>query len=555
MMKKNVFEFIKEFCIKKSYIREYIFISIFIMMNLTFSLIGPKYQAKLINILSETGRKVHVDVFINFLIIYIVIYALTYIMEYLKRIKIIKVAENISVDLRYKINEKLDRITTQYFEKNNSAQLMTIYNREIHIIKKSGIIMIINLLDNIIIIFFVIPVMFKVDGVITIIVSFLLGVYCIGNKLISKVLENINNNFFSANEDLNTNIEDNFNNWILSRFFNTEYFTRKVFNKKNEKYKCQSIRQEKYYLLNSYYAIAILLICILFTWLLGGYKVITRYMSVGNVILLINYLNLIFRPVNYISNFTGEYNMAKIAIGRIYDFLEYEEEIDEGVIDVDVIRSIKLNNIVFGYDHKKIFQDVFLNFEKGKIYVINGKNGSGKSTLIKIILGINHISSGEVLINDISIKNFSLKSYRSKISYISSNSQFFCGSILDNIKISNINDVDEIVEMCKKIDIHSDIMSMKNEYETEINKAHSNLSDGQAKRIELVRNLLGDPDVIIIDEGVYVLDKKRRGIIYQYLFEHKGDKIVIIITHNDYEIENIDVEYILQEGKVIRREL
>lgn len=554
-MKNNVFKFIKEFCIKKPYITEYILISILIMMNLAFSLIAPKYQAEIINILSEMGTEAQKDKFINLLIIYIFIYALTYVMEYLKKMKIINVAENISLDMRCKINDKLKRITTQYFEKYNSAQLISIYNREIQIIKKSGIIMIINLLNNIIIIFFAIPVMFKVDGLITTIILILLCLYCIGNKYISKVLKNVNSEFFSANEELNSNIDDNFNNWMLSRFFNTDYFTIRVFNKKNKKYKYQSIRQEKYYLLNSYFSIFILLICILFTWLLGGYKVITRYMPVGNVVLLINYLNLILGPVNYISNFTGEYNMATIAIRRVYDFLEYEEEIDEGELNVNVIQSIKLENIYFGYEKKEIFHGDFLSFEKGKIYAIKGKNGSGKSTLIKILLGIKQVSSGKVLINDIDMRKYRLKSYRSKVSYISSISQFFCGSILDNIRISNIKDVSvgEIVEMCKKMDIHSDIMSMQNEYDTEIDKAHSNLSDGQAKRIELVRNLLSNPDVIIIDEGIYVLDKKRRDIIYHYLIEHKSDKIVIIITHNDYEIEEIDVEYILQEGKVIRR--
>ena len=137
MMKNNVFKFIKEFCIKKRFIIEYILVSILIVINLLLSLLAPKYQAEIINVLSDTKNNIHKSSFVKLLLVYISLYGLTYVFEYLKKIKIAKVAETVSVDIRCKINEKLEKIAIEYFEKFNSAQILSIFNREIQIIKKS----------------------------------------------------------------------------------------------------------------------------------------------------------------------------------------------------------------------------------------------------------------------------------------------------------------------------------------------------------------------------------------------------------------------------------
>lgn len=281
-------------------------------------------------------------------------------------------------------------------------------------------------------------------------------------------------------------------------------------------------------------------------WGIGVNDIMNGVLTIGGLIAIIDYLNMLMSPMNFIPQFIGSYKESLVAIERINSFLNQDDEkneLEERVYSKGNVSKVTVNNVSFGYSNdRNVISNLNLEFNKGNIYGLVGKSGCGKSTLIKLLMGLYEPNSGKIIIK----KNGEMLSpihAREDFGYLPQESSFFEDTIYNNLCFDSVIDKDLIIKESKKIDIFQELNDMDEKLETKINYENTNLSGGQKKRLDLLRILIRDKDIIVCDEATSFLDNKRKGYFYKTLNEIKKEKIIIVITHNNDESKYFDKIY------------
>ena len=267
----------------------------------------------------------------------------------------------------------------------------------------------------------------------------------------------------------------------------------------------------------------------------------------GTVICTIGLLGS-FGPVTALSNLANNLLHTFASGDRILNILEETPLIEEvegnesmsiaGKLyesDENNSKLIECKNVNFAYNtnpDEVILDDVSMNIAKGEIVGISGKSGSGKSTLLKLMMRFFDTSSGEINISGINIKDWNTSDLRNSESYVIQDTYLFVDSIKNNVKLANLNASDEdVIEACKKANIHEFIENLPNGYDTIIGEGHHQLSGGERQRIGIARAFLHDSDIILLDEPTSNLDSLNEGAILKVLNEERDKKTIVIVSH------------------------
>lgn len=253
--------------------------------------------------------------------------------------------------------------------------------------------------------------------------------------------------------------------------------------------------------------------------------------------LLIAFVSMIssFGPVTALANLSNNLIQTFAAADRVLDILD-EEPITKEVFNKEKssFGEIEVYNVVFAYDEELILDYLCLNIEGNKITGIMGKSGSGKSTLLRLLMRFWDIDGGSIKINKKDLKNINTSDLRAMESFVTQDTVLFNKSILDNIKIANMNaSLNDVMLAAKKASIHEFIMSLPNSYETIIGEMESTLSGGERQRIGLARAFLHEAPLLLLDEPTSNLDSLNEGIILKSIDDEKANKTIILVSHRE----------------------
>lgn len=208
---------------------------------------------------------------------------------------------------------------------------------------------------------------------------------------------------------------------------------------------------------------------------------------------------------------------------------------------------LKLNNLHYEVENKKIIEDINLTVDKGEIVTIIGPSGSGKSTLLKLIGSLIQPTKGEVLYGDKNIYDIKMTEYRKEVSYFFQNALLFGETVEDNLRYpyeirSETFNQTKAEEMLENLQLDKSILK----------KSINSISGGEKQRVALVRNLLYQPKVLLLDEITSSLDAQNRAIVKDHLkrLQSQDDITVLMVTHNEKEIENADRTIEIINGRI-----
>ncbi len=230
--------------------------------------------------------------------------------------------------------------------------------------------------------------------------------------------------------------------------------------------------------------------------------------------------------------------------------------VKNGSKNLGIFKSkIEFKDVDYSYDNKNIvLKKCKLNFVKGKIIGITGESGSGKSTIVDLIMGFDFPNKGKIKIDNVNIENLDLNDYRKKIGYISQDTVLFNTTVLKNILWTNSDakkyDVEKLISKSKAFNF---IKKLPNGLNTLVGDRGVSLSGGQIQRIALLRALIKNPQILILDEGTSALDEKNEKHIMDFLFKLKKIKTIIIVAHRLFTLKKVDMLYILKDGKIIEK--
>jgi ABC-type multidrug transport system fused ATPase/permease subunit len=213
--------------------------------------------------------------------------------------------------------------------------------------------------------------------------------------------------------------------------------------------------------------------------------------------------------------------------------------------------KIEFKNVSFKYNKKWILQDLSFIVKKGETVALVGPTGAGKSTIVQLIPRLFDVQKGDILIDGISIKNYTQKSIRENIAFVPQKPFLFYDSVFENISFGKNFSKKEIILASKKA--HSDefIENLPLKYDTILDEGGKSLSGGQQQRIAIARALVKKVSILILDEATSSLDAISEGYIHKALGEIKKETTQIIIAHRLSTIEHADKIIYLENGKKI----
>lgn len=298
-------------------------------------------------------------------------------------------------------------------------------------------------------------------------------------------------------------------------------------------------------------------ISLLIVWV-GAHGIDNGTMQVGNMMAFIQYTMQIVMSFLMISMVSIMLPRASVSANRINGIIETDEAIKDSKepkkLNPNKKGLVEFKNVSFRYpdSDEEVLSDISFTAEPGKTTAIIGSTGSGKSTIVNLIPRFYDITSGNLLIDGVDIKDISNKDLRKIIGFVPQKGILFSGTIESNIKYGNPNMSDEqMVEAAQIAQATEFIESKPEKYQESIAQGGSNVSGGQKQRLSIARAIAIDPEILVFDDSFSALDFKTDSILRAELAKKTQDKTVIIVAQRINTILNADQIIVLEDGKVV----
>lgn len=293
--------------------------------------------------------------------------------------------------------------------------------------------------------------------------------------------------------------------------------------------------------------------------IMGGILVYNNTLTFGDFTAFLLYINFLIKPIQRLINFMQQFQTGWAGFERFYEIIQLESKIKskENAIYLNNPKgNIIFNHVTFKYEanEEHVLTDFNINIESGKKIALVGESGVGKSTISLLIPRFYDVTSGEILIDDINIKDYELSSLRKNIGHVQQEVYIFYGNIRDNILYGNPQATEEeIIIAAKKARIHDFIMSLENGYDTIVGERGVKLSGGQKQRIAIARVFLKNPAILILDEATSALDNITEMLIQEALEDLTKGRTSIIIAHRLSTIKEADEILVLSKNGISER--
>lgn len=292
---------------------------------------------------------------------------------------------------------------------------------------------------------------------------------------------------------------------------------------------------------------------------IGSIQVLNGNISFGELLSFNALLAYFLDPIENIINLQPTLQTAIVAAERLSEILDLEleksEEEHKKINPKSLKGNIEFKNLDFRYGTRSlILKNINMNINKGERIALVGESGSGKTTLAKLLLNFYQCEKGEIIVNDYNLLDINVESLRDKIAYISQETFLFNGTIIENLMLGNpYLTYEEIIDACKKAQIHDFINSLPLRYNTLVEENGSNFSGGQKQRISIARAILRKPEILIMDEATSNLDSITEKAIERTIHKFSEGMTTIIIAHRLSTIMRCDNIYILEKGEIIEK--
>jgi ATP-binding cassette, subfamily B, bacterial HlyB/CyaB len=292
----------------------------------------------------------------------------------------------------------------------------------------------------------------------------------------------------------------------------------------------------------------------------GASLVIKGELTIGQFVAFNMLIGNVTGPIMSVVGLWDELQEVLISVERLNDvFAAKPEELPgEPMMTLPVIEGeICFDKMSFSYDDDEdlpTLQNISFRTTPGETIAVVGRSGSGKSTLIKLLQGLYHPTRGRILTDGHDIRHISPHSLRSQQGVVPQECFLFSGTILDNIRMHHPDaTLEEVVEVAKLAEAHSFIQDLPLGYNTKVGERGANLSGGQRQRIAIARALLGDPNMLILDEATSSLDTESERRFQQNLERISRDRTTFIIAHRLSTVQHADRILVLDRGILVEQ--
>ncbi len=359
--------------------------------------------------------------------------------------------------------------------------------------------------------------------------------------------------------ELNSQAEDSLLGIRVIKSFAGEDIEREKFNDSNVK--TLKTKQIFYKIMGKFRAIEMSFTNFMYLLLIivGSIFLTLGQISPGDLVAYAAYISVLIVSISKILEFTEQFQKGLTGIERFVEIMETNIDIKDtnnSITLTNVSGKIDFKNVWFKYSESKkpILKGINLSINSNENIALVGPSGAGKTTMCTLIERFYDVTDGQILIDNVNIKNIKLNQLHKIVGSVHQNVHLFTGSIYDNICYGDKEaTLEDIIIAAKKAGIHSFIDSLPDKYDTYVGERGVKLSGGQKQRISISRVFLKNPPILILDEATSALDSESEKIIQESLEKLSQGRTTITIAHRLTSIKRADKIYVINDGKVIEQ--
>ena len=285
---------------------------------------------------------------------------------------------------------------------------------------------------------------------------------------------------------------------------------------------------------------------------IGGKEVIDGAMTLGKFTSFVAALFMLYTPIKKVTSVFNNMQDAIVASNRTFELIDKTPSIIGGKKEFPKnINSLSFQNVSLNYGEKTALKNINFSVNKGQTIALVGNSGGGKTSIVNLIMRFYDTTSGNILVNNDDLCEFSLESLRENIGFVSQRIYIFNDTIANNVAYGKTYDEEKVINALKSANAYEFVMGLENGIHTNLNEFGTNISGGQRQRIAIARALYNNPQILIFDEATSALDNVSEKAITEVIEKIKTDKIVFIIAHRLSTIENAGKIAVVNNGEIV----
>ncbi len=492
-------------------------------------------------------------------IILAIVYILSWLFNCLAGFIMATVTNKFSQKLRKSLSHKINKLPLKYFDKNSYGDVLSRITNDVDTIGQSlnssisDFVGAITLFIGSIIMMFATNWIMAITGIVASLIGFALMIVILSKSQKYFLLQQ------QELGELNGHIEEVYSGHDVVTVYNANKETTQKFDEINNKL-YDSARKSRFLsglmmpLMSFIGSFGYVAVCVV-----GAALVINGNITFGVIVAFMIYIRLFTNPLSTIAQAMTYMQSTAAASERVFDFLDEEEmpserNITKKLLPEEVKGNVIFEHVKFGYDEDKIIiKDFSANVKAGSKVAIVGPTGAGKTTMVNLLMKFYNINSGDIKIDDISVKDLTRENVHDLFVMVLQDTWLFKGTIKDNIRFNRENITDEeIKKACKTVGMDHYIRSLSKGYDTMLEEV-DNLSAGQKQLLTIARCMTSSAPLLILDEATSSVDTRTEELVQKAMDKLTEGKTSFIIAHRLSTIKNADLILVMNEGNIIEQ--
>ncbi|MGI6442972.1 MAG: ABC transporter ATP-binding protein [Synergistaceae bacterium] len=462
----------------------------------------------------------------------------------------------VEADIRSDLYRHIQNLSYGYFDKTRIGQLMSRLTTDLFDITELAHHGPEDVFISILTIIGSLAVLFTIQWKLTLIIFLILPIFMLVIWHRRYELAKASLDVKEKTASINVNIESGLSGMKTSKAFANEEIEFEKFTRSNMDFR--KSKTKFYKTMGHFTATMEFFLCILpaTVILVGGILIMKDQMNNIDLITFNLYIATFITPIRKLANFAELFAKGKAGFVRFVSLMRTETRMQDSptAIELDRLKGkLDINNVSFSY--KKglpVLHNISLHVEPGEAVAVVGHSGGGKSTLCKLIPRFYDVDEGEILLDNIDIRDVTQESLRKNIGVLDQEVFLFADSILENIRYGRPGATEEeVIDAAKQSEIYDDIMAMPQEFDTFVGERGAMLSGGQKQRISIARIFLKNPPFLILDEATSALDSVTEAKIQETFDSLVRGRTTFVIAHRLSTVRNVDRILVFENGVII----